>query len=92
MPPNACECKDMLTPMYIPGEEIAGVEPDGTVKAMEKMLKEGVVGEAGPMFVHETPVGAEMQPKEAPIGDPDFNDRNYWKSGYTQSVVEEEQL
>ena len=29
--------------------EFVGVEPEGTEKAMEQALKEGIVGEAGPL-------------------------------------------
>jgi serine/threonine-protein phosphatase 6 regulatory subunit 3 len=82
----------MINPMT--GEEIAGVEPDGTIRAMEKMLKEGVVGEAVPMFTneHEHEHENDVHAKEIPSGDSDFNDRNYWRSDYSQSVDEEEHL
>lgn len=65
---------------------------------MEKMLKEGVVGEAVPMFTneheheHEHENDADVHAKEIPSGDSDFNDRNYWRSDYSQSVDEEEHL
>lgn len=65
---------------------------------MEKMLKEGVVGEAVPMFTneheheHEDENDADVHAKEIPSGESDFNDRNYWRSDYSQSVDEEEHL
>ena len=66
---------------------MAGVEPDGTIKAMEKMLKEGVVGEAVPMFKDEhlekEPEGETKEPAS------DFNDVNYWRSDYSHTVVQE---
>lgn len=62
---------------------------------MEKMLKEGVVGEAEPMFkdeLHESEhhkIEPESPPKDSVSGNSDFNDVNYWRSEYSQSVVEE---
>lgn len=56
---------------------------------MEKMLKEGVVGEAGPMFKDEhEQKESEPQAKESDT-QLEFNDVNYWRSDYSQSVVEE---
>lgn len=76
----------MINP--ITGEEVAGVEPDGTIKAMEKMLKEGVVGEAGPMFKDEhDQKEPEPQAKESDT-QLEFNDVNYWRRDYSQSVEE----
>jgi serine/threonine-protein phosphatase 6 regulatory subunit 3 len=83
----------MINP--ITGEEVAGVDPDGTIKAMEKMLKEGVVGEAEPMFKDELHGSdhrkgePESPPKDSVSGNSDFNDVNYWRSEYSQSVVED---
>jgi hypothetical protein len=76
------------------GEEVAGVEPDGTTKAMEKMLREGVVGEASPIHLKETADFNNPEPgaKDSLIGDPNFNDANFWRSGYIQSVAEDKQL
>lgn len=72
----------------ITGEEVAGVEPDGTIKAMEKMLKEGVVGEATPLFKGEHH-GSEPKKEDSSSGNSDFSDVNYWRSDYTPSDVEE---
>ncbi|XP_024382791.1 uncharacterized protein [Physcomitrium patens] len=78
----------MINP--ITGEEIAGIEPDGTIKAMEKMLREGVVGEAGPILkdVHHE---SELNPvtKDSSTDGSDFNDVNYWRNDYSQSVDED---
>lgn len=81
-----------LSLSYYSGEEIEGVEPAGTIKAMEKMLKEGVVGEAEPLF-HDEHLGGETkepQTKDPGSGDSDFNDVNYWRSDYSPSAVDEQ--
>ncbi|KAH8931595.1 hypothetical protein BDL97_19G030700 [Sphagnum fallax] len=71
------------------GEEITGVEPDGTIKAMEKMHDEGVIGEAGPMYPETALVnGSESLAKDNVLGDPDFNDVNFWRTDYKQLVFE----
>jgi hypothetical protein len=73
------------------GEEITGVEPDGTIKAMEKMREEGVIGEAGPMYPETALVnGSEPLAKDNVLGDPDFNDVNFWRTEYKQLVFEGE--
>jgi serine/threonine-protein phosphatase 6 regulatory subunit 3 len=76
------------------GEEVAGVESDGTAKAMEKMLKEGVVGEAGPIHAKETAhlIDPDSGSKDNLIVDSNFNDVNFWRSDYPHSVTEDEQL
>jgi hypothetical protein len=57
---------------------------------MEKMLKEGVVGEAGPMFKDEHHEGeAEGETKDPASVNSEFSDVNYWRSDYSHSVVEE---
>ncbi len=83
---------NMINPLM--GEELAGVESDGTAKAMEKMLKEGVVGEAGPIHAKETAhlIDPDSGSKDNLIVDPNFNDVNFWRSDYPHSVTEDEQL
>ncbi|XP_024390594.1 uncharacterized protein [Physcomitrium patens] len=73
----------------ITGAEVVGVDPDGTVESMEKMLKEGVVGEAGPLFKGNHESKRESDTKESAGGDSDFNDLNYWRSEYIPSDVVE---
>lgn len=77
---------------FVSGEEVAGVEREGTIKAMDKMLKEGVVGEAGPMFANETPHenDTKMHADDTPSSESDFNDVNYWRRDYSMSVVDEQ--
>ncbi|CAH2060291.1 unnamed protein product [Thlaspi arvense] len=59
--------------------EFVGVEPEGTEKAMEQALKEGIVGEAGPLkrsIVQKVP---ENENKEENSGVKEFNDSNFWR-------------
>ncbi|KAG6548720.1 hypothetical protein Mapa_009875 [Marchantia paleacea] len=75
------------------GTPVIGVEADGTVKAMEKALKEGIVGEAAPILPHETHEDNDFDPRtKEVVGNPSFNDVNYWRSDYDQSVAKEDQL
>ncbi|XP_039059509.1 serine/threonine-protein phosphatase 6 regulatory subunit 3-like isoform X2 [Hibiscus syriacus] len=65
--------------------EFIGVELEGTEKAMEQALKEGIVGEAGPLKRHVIPKVAE---KEKSDGGMEFNDANYWRVDHEVTVVE----
>ncbi|KAI4385495.1 hypothetical protein MLD38_003514 [Melastoma candidum] len=67
--------------------EFVGVELEGTEKAMEQALKEGIVGEAGPLKRKVLPEkgksnGAEEGTKE------EFNDANYWRVEQEVSVLD----
>lgn len=64
------------------GVEVVGVDFDGIVESMEKMLKEGVVGEVGFLFKGNYESKWEFDIKEFVGGDFDFNDLNYWCSEY----------
>ncbi|XP_024003727.1 serine/threonine-protein phosphatase 6 regulatory subunit 1 isoform X2 [Eutrema salsugineum] len=69
--------------------EFVGVEPQGTEKAMEQALKEGIVGEAGPLkrsIVHKVAEN-ENQEKEN-SGVEEFNDSNYWRVDQEVTVLE----
>nr|GFD51832.1 hypothetical protein [Tanacetum cinerariifolium] len=60
--------------------EFVGVEVEGTEKAMEQALKEGIVGEAGPLKRKVIPNGPEKDKvEEDKAGLKEFNDTNYWK-------------
>ncbi|KAE8727672.1 serine/threonine-protein phosphatase 6 regulatory subunit 3-like isoform X2 [Hibiscus syriacus] len=65
--------------------EFIGVELEGTEKAMEQALKEGIVGEAGPLKRHVIPKVAE---KEKSDGGMEFNDANYWRVDHEVTVLE----
>ncbi|CAA2993254.1 serine threonine- phosphatase 6 regulatory subunit 3-like isoform X2 [Olea europaea subsp. europaea] len=69
--------------------EFVGVEPEGTEQAMEQALKEGVVGEAGPLKTNlspKTPEKGDTQDDEA--GMKEFNDANYWRIDQEVAVLE----
>ncbi|KAL3518388.1 hypothetical protein ACH5RR_020977 [Cinchona calisaya] len=65
--------------------EFVGVELEGTEKAMEQALKEGIVGEAGPLK-------RNIMPKENSDDDgagvKEFNDANYWRVDQEVAVLE----
>ncbi|KAL0436905.1 UNVERIFIED_CONTAM: Ubiquitin-like protein 5 [Sesamum radiatum] len=60
--------------------EFVGVELEGTEKAMEQALKEGIVGEAGPLKRNITPKKSEKEDSDdGGAGMKEFNDANYWR-------------
>ncbi|KAL0390530.1 UNVERIFIED_CONTAM: Serine/threonine-protein phosphatase 6 regulatory subunit [Sesamum calycinum] len=60
--------------------EFVGVELEGTEKAMEQALKEGIVGEAGPLKRNITPKKPEKEDSDdGGAGMKEFNDANYWR-------------
>ncbi|CAN0916381.1 Serine/threonine-protein phosphatase 6 regulatory subunit 3 [Linum grandiflorum] len=66
--------------------EFVGVEPEGTEKAMEQALKEGIVGEAGPL---KRNIAQKLPDKDNnPDEVKEFNDANYWKVDQEVTVVE----
>ncbi|XP_026403169.1 serine/threonine-protein phosphatase 6 regulatory subunit 3-like isoform X2 [Papaver somniferum] len=72
--------------------EFVGVEMEGTEKAMEQALKEGIVGEAGPLKRNLVPkVVPEKKSEEDDGGEGllEFNDMNYWKVDQEVAVVQE---
>ncbi|MCO5552402.1 hypothetical protein L7F22_005913 [Adiantum nelumboides] len=76
--------------------QFVGVEIEGTAKAMKHALREGIVGEAGPI---RPPTSIEKSDNELKSStdivtdlDLDYNDVNYWKSDYSQSISEVESL
>lgn len=69
--------------------EFVGVELEGTEKAMEHALKEGIVGEAGALKRNINP----SPEKEKPPADHgaeanEFNDANYWRMDQNVAVLE----
>ncbi|GAA0153833.1 phosphatase modulator [Lithospermum erythrorhizon] len=69
--------------------EFVGVEVEGTEKAMEQALKEGIVGEAGPMR-RNIPKETEMENQDdsGQGGIQEFNDKNYWKVEQEVTILE----
>ncbi|GMI81854.1 hypothetical protein like AT1G07990 [Hibiscus trionum] len=72
------------SPPPVPSLFEEDVESEGTEKAMEQALKEGIVGEAGPLQ-------RNIIPKENPDDDGaamEFNDSNYWRVDQEVAVSE----
>ncbi|POO01233.1 SIT4 phosphatase-associated protein family [Trema orientale] len=69
--------------------EFVGVELEGTEKAMELALKEGIVGEAGPLKRNVNPKVQEKENSdEGGPGMKEFNDANYWRVDQEVAVLE----
>ncbi|XP_054815889.1 uncharacterized protein LOC129315834 isoform X2 [Prosopis cineraria] len=69
--------------------EFVGVELEGTEKAMEQALKEGIVGEAGPLKRNVVPkVPEKDNSEEGGRGMKEFNDANYWRVDQEVAVLE----
>ncbi|WZZ11475.1 hypothetical protein YC2023_097396 [Brassica napus] len=69
--------------------EFVGVEAEGTEKAMEQAMKEGIVGEAGAMKRNmETGEDSQKAEEESSGGENEFNDNNYWKVDQDVGVLE----
>ncbi|XP_011089914.1 serine/threonine-protein phosphatase 6 regulatory subunit 3 isoform X1 [Sesamum indicum] len=69
--------------------EFVGVELEGTEKAMEQALKEGIVGEAGPLKRNITPKKPEKEDSDdGGAGMKEFNDANYWRVDQEVAVLE----
>ncbi|GMG98801.1 hypothetical protein Nepgr_000641 [Nepenthes gracilis] len=67
--------------------EFVGVELEGTEKAMEQALKEGIVGEAGPLKRSAMLKVPEESSEDGGIG-MEFNDANYWRVEQEVAVLE----
>lgn len=68
--------------------EFIGVEPEGTEKAMEQALKEGIVGEAGPLKRNIVQKVPENENQEENSGVTEFNDANFWRVDQEVTVLE----
>lgn len=68
--------------------EFVGVEPEGTEKAMEQALKEGIVGEAGPLKRNIVQKVPENENQEENSGVKEFNDANFWRLDQEVTVLE----
>ncbi|KAG8387669.1 hypothetical protein BUALT_Bualt02G0045400 [Buddleja alternifolia] len=69
--------------------EFVGVELEGTEKAMEHAIKEGIVGEAGPLKRNIVPKKPENEDSgDGGAGMKEFNDANYWRVDQEVSVLE----
>ncbi|CAO2812974.1 unnamed protein product [Amaranthus hypochondriacus] len=68
--------------------EFVGVEPEGTEKAMEQALKEGIVGEAGPLKKKVVPLKVPDEKPDDGAPGTEFNDANYWRFEQEVAVLE----
>ncbi|CAA0812002.1 SIT4 phosphatase-associated family protein [Striga hermonthica] len=66
--------------------EFVGVEVEGTEKAMEQAIKEGIVGEAGPLKRNLSPKKPETEESGSSMDE--FNDANYWRVDQEVTVLE----
>ncbi|ESW22356.2 hypothetical protein PHAVU_005G134600 [Phaseolus vulgaris] len=82
--------RSMVVPsLFEEDVEFVGVELEGTEKAMEQALKEGIVGEAGPLkrnMVSKVP--EKESSDEGGPGIKEFNDANYWRVDQEVAVLE----
>ncbi|CAF2074748.1 unnamed protein product, partial [Brassica napus] len=68
--------------------EYVGVEPEGTERAMDQaLLKEGIVGEAGPMKRNSATDSPGKESTDENIQQ-EYNDTNYWKVDPKVAVIE----
>ncbi|PIA37367.1 hypothetical protein AQUCO_03000157v1 [Aquilegia coerulea] len=81
-------CRASVPSLFEEDVEFVGVEPEGTEKAMEQALKEGTVGEAGPLKKNFKPKMSEKKSDEDE-GMLEFNDMNYWKVDQEVAVVQQ---
>ncbi|CAM8955637.1 unnamed protein product [Rhodiola kirilowii] len=68
--------------------EFVGVEIEGTEKAMEHALKEGIVGEAGPLKRNIIPSPEKEKPMDDGAEAKEFNDANFWRVDQEMAVLE----
>ncbi|XP_062012099.1 uncharacterized protein LOC133728689 isoform X1 [Rosa rugosa] len=69
--------------------EFVGVELEGTEKAMDQALKEGIVGEAGPLKKNiVSKVSEKENSDEGGPASKEFNDANYWRVDQEVAVLE----
>ncbi|KAG5599042.1 hypothetical protein H5410_030412 [Solanum commersonii] len=75
--------------MFEEDVEFVGVELEGTEKAMEYALKEGIVGEAAPLKKSIAPKSPEKESTDdGGVGIKEYNDANYWRVDQEVAVLE----
>ncbi|KAL6508799.1 hypothetical protein OROHE_021358 [Orobanche hederae] len=81
--------KNVVPSLFEEGVEFVGVELEGTERAMEQALKEGIVGEAGPLKRNLSPKKPETEGSDdGGAGLKEFNDTNYWRVDQEVTVLE----
>ncbi|KAI3793750.1 hypothetical protein L1987_36372 [Smallanthus sonchifolius] len=87
-PPDSTQKADVAASLF-EDVEFVGVELGGSEKTMDKALKEGSVGEAGPLKKQVTtnePEKENLYQSGSELSD--FNDSNYWRIDQEVSVSE----
>ncbi|XP_027773377.1 serine/threonine-protein phosphatase 6 regulatory subunit 3-like isoform X3 [Solanum pennellii] len=75
--------------MFEEDVEFVGVELEGSEKAMEHALKEGIVGEAAPLKKSVAPKSPEKESTDnGGAGVKEYNDANYWRVDQEVAVLE----
>lgn len=77
------------TSLFEEDVEFVGAELESSEKAMDQALKEGIVGEAGPLkknIVHKKPEKEDSD--DGGAGTKEFNDTNYWRVDQEVAVLE----
>ncbi|GAB4825421.1 hypothetical protein Ancab_008294 [Ancistrocladus abbreviatus] len=80
--------KSVVPSLFEEDVEFVGVEPEGTETAMEQALKEGIVGEAGPLRRNVIPKVPDEDADESGLGMKEFNDANYWRVEQEVAVLD----
>ncbi|KAI3843754.1 hypothetical protein MKW92_035211 [Papaver armeniacum] len=86
-------CPDEVTSVPTASEkdvEFVGMELEGSERAMDQALKEGIVDEAGPLKKHLTPNAGRENENMDKDGEEklEFNDTNYWRVDQEVGVQE----
>ncbi|XP_038726129.1 serine/threonine-protein phosphatase 6 regulatory subunit 3-like isoform X2 [Tripterygium wilfordii] len=85
---DSCQKAASVPSLFEEDVEFVGVELEGTEKAMEQALKEGIVGEAGPLKRNMVPkVPEKDNPDDGGVGIKEFNDANYWRVDQEVAVL-----
>lgn len=86
---NATQRSTAVPSLFEEDVEFVGVELEGTEKAMDQALKEGIVGEAGPMKKNiMSKVPEKENSDEGGAASKEFNDANYWRVDQEVAVLE----
>ncbi|KAK4367210.1 hypothetical protein RND71_015090 [Anisodus tanguticus] len=86
---ESCQKVAAVPSLFEEDVEFVGVELEGTEKAMEHALKEGIVGEAAPLKRRIVPKSPEKESTDdGGAGIKEYNDANYWRVDQEVAVLE----
>ncbi|KAL1544131.1 serine/threonine-protein phosphatase 6 regulatory subunit 3-like isoform X2 [Salvia divinorum] len=77
--PSPSQKSVVMPSLFEEDVEFVGVELEGTEKGMEQALKEGIVGEAGPLKRNTSPKKPEKDDIDDGAGMKEYKDTNYWR-------------